>query len=159
MIGAGSAGLLLAGTLADRLVGSGIQDGYIKVILFSMVGMTPCAIALGFVESDTHAMVFLSVAIFFSAFQGGISGGAIQLMTPNRMRGQVMALYLLVANLIGLGLGPTVIALTTDYVFGYDAAIGKSIALCAAVLCPIAAFILWRSLSSINILLDEQAAA
>ena len=75
------------------------------------------------------------------------------------MRGQVMALYLLVANLIGLGLGPTVIALTTDYVFGYDAAIGKSIALCAAVLCPIAAFILWRSLSSINILLDEQAAA
>ena len=33
--------------------------------------------------------------------KGGISGGTIQLMTPNRMRGQVMAVYLLVANLIG----------------------------------------------------------
>ena len=159
MIGAGTAGLLLAGTLADRLVSRGISDGYIKVILFSMIAMTPCAIALGFVDSDTLAIVFMSVAVFFSAFQGGITGGAIQLMTPNRMRGQVMALFLLVANLIGLGLGPTLIAMTTDYVFGYDAAIGKSIALCAAVLCPLAAVILWRSLDSINELLAEQAAA
>ena len=159
MITTGTAGLLLAGTLADRLVGRGIQDGYIKVILFSMVAITPCTIALGFVESDQLAIFFMSVAIFFSAFQGGISGGAIQLMTPNRMRGQVMALFLLTANLIGLGLGPTLIALVTDYVFGYDAAIGKSIALCAAILCPIAALILWRSLPSINQLLDEQQAA
>ena len=69
-----------------------------------------------------------------------------------------MALYLLTANLIGLGLGPTVIALATDYVFGYDAAIGKSIALCAAVLCPLAAVILWRSLGAINRQLEEAEA-
>ena len=74
------------------------------------------------------------------------------------MRGQVMALYLLVANLIGLGLGPTVIAITTDFVFGYDAAIGKSIALSAGILCPIAGVILFRSLPSINVLLAEQQA-
>jgi len=159
MIGAGTAGLLLAGTLADRLVSRGVLDGYIKVILFSMVAITPCTIALGFVESDQLAIIFMSVAIFFSAFQGGISGGAIQLMTPNRMRGQVMALYLLTANLIGLGFGPTIIALATDYVFGYDAAIGKSIALCASILCPLAALILWQSLGSIKQLLHEQQAA
>jgi len=156
MIGAGTAGLLLAGALSDRLVNGGVQDGYIKVILFSMVAIIPCATALGFVENDQLAIIAMSVAIFFSAFQGGISGGAIQLMTPNRMRGQVMALFLLTANLIGLGLGPTVIALATDYIFGYDAAIGKSIALCTVILCPIAALILWRSLPSINRLLEEQ---
>jgi MFS family permease len=156
MIGAGSAGLLLAGTIADRLVGRGIQDAYLKVILFSMVAMMPCTIALGFIESDDLAILFMSLAIFFSAFQGGITGGALQLMTPNQMRGQVMALYLLTANLIGLGLGPTVIALATDYVFGYDEAIGKSIALCASILCPIAILVLWRSLSSINELLASQ---
>ena len=159
MIGAGTAGLLLAGALSDRLVNGGIQDAYIKVILFSMVAIIPCATALGFVENDQLAIIFMSFAIFFSAFQGGISGGAIQLMTPNRMRGQVMALYLLTGNLIGLGLGPTIIALATDYVFGYDAAIGKSIALCTVILCPLAALILWRSLPSINALLNEQQAA
>ena len=85
--------------------------------------------------------------------------GAIQLMTPNRMRAQVMALFLLTANLIVLGPGPTIIALATDYVFGYDAAISKSIALCTVILCPLAALILWRSLPSINKLLEEQRTA
>ena len=76
-------------------------------------------------------------------------------MTPNRMRGQVTAVYQLFANLIGLGLGPTVVAATTDYVFGYDAAIGKSIALSAAVLCPLGGLILWKSLPAIRSQLRE----
>ena len=155
MIGAGTVGLLLAGTLSDRLVSKGIHDAYVKIILFSMVAMIPSAAALAFLESDLLAIVFMSLAVFFSAFQGGLAGGTLQLMTPNRMRGQVMAVYGLSSNLIGLGLGPTVIAMTTDYVFGYDEAIGKSIALCAVILCPIGALILWRSLPAIGKQLAE----
>lgn len=156
MLGSGTAGLLIAGILSDKLIARGIHDAYIRMILFSMIAMTPCAMALGFVTTDVIAIVVMSLAVFFSAFQGGIAGGALQLMTPNRMRGQVMALYLLTANIIGLGLGPTIIAVTTDYVFGYDGAIGKSIALCSLVLCPIGAFILWRSLPAIRRQLEEQ---
>jgi MFS family permease len=159
MIGAGTVGLLLAGTLSDRLVSKGIHDAYVKIILFSMVAMIPSAAALAFLESDLLAIVFMSLAVFFSAFQGGVAGGTLQLMTPNRMRGQVMAVYGLSSNLIGLGLGPTVIAMTTDYVFGYDEAIGKSIALCAVILCPIGALILWRSLPAIGKQLAEQREA
>ena len=159
MIGAGTAGLLLAGTLSDRLVSKGIHDAYVKIILFSMVAMIPSAATLAFLESDLLAIVFMSLAVFFSAFQGGLAGGTLQLMTPNRMRGQVMAVYGLSSNLIGLGLGPTVIAMTTDYVFGYDGAIGKSIALCAVILCPIGALILWRSLPAIGEQLAEQREA
>ena len=159
MIGAGTAGLLLAGTLADRFLSKGVQDAYPKTILFSMIAMIPSASALGFIDNDVIGIVFMTFAIFFSAFQGGISGGTLQLMTPNRMRGQVMALYMLASNLIGLGLGPTVIAVTTDYVFGYDAAIGKSIAVCAALLCPLGALILWRSLPAIKVQLETQRAS
>ena len=159
MIGSGTVGLLLAGTLSDLLVSKGIHDAYVKIILFSMVAMIPSAAALAFLESDLLAIVFMSLAVFFSAFQGGLAGGTLQLMTPNRMRGQVMAVYGLSSNLIGLGLGPTVIAMTTDYVFGYDEAIGKSIALCAVILCPIGALILWRSLPAIGKQLAEQREA
>jgi MFS family permease len=159
MIGAGTAGLLLAGSLSDRLVSKGIHDAYVKIILFSMVAMIPSAAALAFLESDLLAIVFMSLAVFFSAFQGGLAGGTLQLMTPNRMRGQIMAVYGLSSNLIGLGLGPTVIAMTTDYVFGYDEAIGKSIALCAVILCPVGALILWRSLPTISKQLAEQREA
>ena len=159
MIGAGTAGLLIAGTLSDKLVAGGMQDAYVRMILISMLALLPCAGALGFLTSDSLAIVFMSLAVFFSAFQGGLSAGTLQLMTPNRMRGQVTALYMLATNLIGLGLGPTIIALTTDYVFGYDAAIGKSIALCSLVVCPIGAFILWRSMPAIRQQLAEQQLA
>ena len=150
MLAAGSAGLLLAGVIADAWMQSGKIDAYVRIILFSIVAMTPCAIALGFVQTPGLAIATMSLAVFFSAFQGGIAGGTLQLMTPNRMRAQVMAVYLLAANLIGLGLGPTVLAATTDYVFGYDEAIGKSIALCAAILCPLGGLLLWSGLGKIR---------
>jgi MFS family permease len=155
MLFAGSAGLLLAGFGADRWLQRGVKDAYVRTILFSMIAMLPCAVGLGFVGHHVLGIVVMSLAIFFSAFQGGIAAGALQLMTPNRLRGQVAALYFLLANLIGLGLGPTAVAATTDYVFGYDEAIGKSIALAAGVLCPLAALILWRGMPAIRELLDE----
>ena len=121
--------------------------------------MTPCAIALGFVNTPLTGIIAMSLAVFFSAFQGGIAGGTLQLMTPNRMRAQIMAVYLLAANLIGLGLGPTVVAATTDFIFGYDAAIGKSIALCATLLCPLGGLLLWSGMSKIKYEIDSKASA
>ena len=61
----------------------------------------------------------------------------------------------MIANLLGLGLGPTVVAACTDYVFRDDGAIGKSLALAAAVLCPLGGFILWSGLGSIRRVLEE----
>jgi len=159
MIIAGTAGLLLAGTLADAWLKRGTPDAYVRTILVSIVCILPCAISLGFIENDVLGVAMIGLAIFFSAFQGGLSGGTLQLMTPNRMRGQAIAVYQLFANLIGLGLGPTIVAATTDYVFGYDAAIGKSIALSAAILCPLGGFLLWRGLPAIRGELVAQAEA
>ena len=150
MLGAGSAGLMFAGVVADKWMQRGVADAYARIILISMLCMLPCTIGLGLVSSPNAGIIVMSLAVFFSAFQGGITGGILQLMTPNRMRGQIMAVYLLVANLIGLGLGPTVLAATTDYVFGADEAIGQSIALMGAVLCPMGAAILWYGLRDIR---------
>lgn len=157
MIVAGTSGLLLAGTVGDAWMKRGTIDAYVRTILLSIVCILPCSVALGFIENDILGILFIGLAIFFSAFQGGLSGGTLALMTPNRMRGQVTAVYQLFANFIGLGLGPTVVAATTDYVFGYDEAIGKSIALSAAILCPIGGLILWRSLGAIRQQLEAQA--
>jgi MFS family permease len=159
MIVAGTAGLLLAGSVADAWLRRGTKDAYVRTILASIVALAPCAIAMGFVTNDVLGITMISLAVFFSAFQGGLAGGTLQLMTPNRMRGQVVAVYQLFANFIGLGLGPTVVAVLTDYVFGYDAAIGKSIALTAAILCPVGGFLLWSSMPAIRrqIVAQEQA--
>lgn len=146
----GTVGLLLGGYLAGKWYERGRKDAYSRVILMSAACMLPAMIALGYASTPYWGILFLAVATFFSAFQGGIAGGVLQLMTPNQMRSQVAALYFLVANLIGLGLGPTVVAAITDFVFADDAAIAKSLALNAAVLCPLAIVIIWSGLKQVE---------
>lgn len=141
MIG-GTAGLLSGGLLADRWYARGNADAYARIIMLTALCLLPFAVGMGFVQQPAAGIACLSIAIFFSAFQGGVAGGVIQLMTPNEMRGQAVALYFLGANLLGLGFGPTIVAATTDYVFHNDAAIGKSIALVATVLVPLAVAIM-----------------
>jgi hypothetical protein len=57
----------------------------------------------------------------------------VQLATPIRIRAQVSAIHLLVSNLLGIGFGPTVIALTTDYGFSDESAVAHPIAIVAVV--------------------------
>ena len=146
MMLAGTAGLLLGGCLADRWYAGGRKNAYTLVILVSALCMFPFVLMLGFTTSPVIGISCLAVGTFFSAFQGGIAGGALQLMTPNQMRAQLSAMYFLCANLIGMGLGPTVVAMFTDYVFADDAAIGKSLAATAAVFTPLAVLIMWAGL-------------
>jgi hypothetical protein len=74
------------------------------------------------------------------------------------MRAQVAALYFLLANLIGIGLGPTVVALLTDFVFADDAAIGQSLALSAALLIPVACALIWAGLPAIGEAIERNMA-
>lgn len=151
-------GLLLGGAAADRYFAKGHADAYSKVIILSLVAIIPFAIALGFVQTVEIAIACLGIALCLGSFQGGIAAGTLQLFTPNEMRGQSAAVYFLTANLIGLGFGPTVVAAFTDYVFKNDAAVGKSLALTAAIMCPLAVLILLSGLSHVRKAIEEQQA-
>ena len=66
------------------------------------------------------------------------------LVTPSRVRAQMVALYLLLDSLIGFGLGPTAVAVLTDFVFHDEARVGLALATVIAVIMPIS-FVLYRS--------------
>ena len=155
MMVAGTSGLMLGGALGDRWFSKGMPDAYSRVILLSMAGMWPFVVLLGFVNTPLLGLLCIGVAVFFSAFQGGIAGGLIQLMTPNQLRGQTVALYFLTANLVGMGLGPTVVASATDYIFKNDAALNKSLALCGGIVIPLAGLILLWGLPAIRKAVEE----
>jgi MFS family permease len=146
----GTAGLLAGGAIADAWFARGRKNAYSTVILISGLCMLPFVLGLGWATEANLGLICLGGATFFSAFQGGIAAGTLQLMTPGPMRAQVAALYFLLANLIGIGLGPTVVALLTDFVFADDAAIGKSLALSAALLIPVASALIWAGLPAIG---------
>jgi MFS family permease len=158
MLTAGTAGLLVGGSLADWLMRRGYVDSFNRVLLTAIVLMIPCYLCLGIVQDSASAVVCLTVTVFCFTLQGGLPAGALQLMAPNRLRGQLVALYMLVVVLLGTGLGPTFTALLTDYLFESDAAVGKSLAVTGAVLCPIAALIMWLGLKHIRAVIQETAA-
>jgi uncharacterized protein HemY len=62
------------------------------------------------------------------------------------MRGQITALFLFVFIIIGFGLGPTVVALFTDYVFRTESQIGYSLSATAALLSLQGALVIWLGL-------------
>jgi hypothetical protein len=87
----------------------------------------PTGIMYPLVSNGWLAWGFMIPTYFFTAFATGVAAAAIQQIVPNAMRGQASASYLFFVNLIGLGLGPTGVALITDYVFKDESMLRYSI--------------------------------
>jgi FtsH-binding integral membrane protein len=90
----------------------------------------------------TAAVAVFIYATFVAAWTAGPLNAALQLITPNQMRGQVTALFLMVYNLVGLGLGPTLVALYTQYVFHSERLVGRSMSASALTIGPLA-IVIW----------------
>ena len=139
---AGVGGVLSGGWLADRMGAAGRLDGTMRVGVLSAVGALPFAATATIVPSLPLSLLLITGLIFFTTLPYGAAAAAIQLITPARMRATASSIYLCVLNLIGLGFGPTLVALGTDRVFGDDLAVGKSLALVGAVAAPLGALLL-----------------
>jgi MFS family permease len=112
---AGTLGVTAGGRLADRLRLVGRPDAELRVALVAAFGWLPFGVLYPLVTNGVWAAVVLAPAIVFSSAPFGVAPAAVQRMMPNAMRAQATALYLFVINLIGLGLGPTAVALVTDH--------------------------------------------
>lgn len=141
-----TAGLVVGGWLADLLVRKGFADGAMRAGIVAGIGCIPFAILLPLMPSIPTVLAVYGPLLFFSSFGFGAAAAAIQQVTPNRMRGVVSAFYLFFLNLIGIGFGPTIAALITDYVFHDDQALGYSLGILASVAGLLAAIFLWFGL-------------
>jgi len=147
MVFAGSVGVLAGGWYVDWMARRGHKDAVlIAGILAAGGGLIP-GVLFPLMPTADLAQLMLAPVFFFGAFASGAAPSAIGAVTPNEMRGQVSALYLLVINLLGIGLGPTVPALMTDFVFGDEAMLGQSLAWTAAITGLPAIALLWMARS------------
>jgi len=125
--------VLTGGAWSDRVARRGKADAPIRVSIWSAIIQGPLFIGAYLAPSAALAGGLFVVALFFGSIYGGLQAAAIQALTPNRMRGQVAALYLTIANMIGLGLAPTWTAWMTENVFGGPQDVGKSLALTTVI--------------------------
>jgi MFS family permease len=129
----GSSGVIAGGLLSDRLLARGRIDANLSVSMAGALLAVPFIIAFPLAGSPMLSLLLLGPVLFFGAVPFGAGPAAIPVLAPNRMRAQLMAVYLLIANLIGAGLGPWMIAAFTDFVLVDPAAIRWSIALVGSV--------------------------
>jgi MFS family permease len=71
---------------------------------------------------------------------------AVQEITPNRMRGKAVAVYLLIGGLLGIGFGPMSIALVTDHVFKSDDGLPYALALVGGPTALLGLWLTWSGL-------------
>lgn len=143
---AGAGGVLTGGTIADRLYRKGRVDAKMRVAMWAMLlGIIP-TLFYPLLSSLIPVLGLLTLSTFFANFMMGLGPAAIQEAVPHTMRGQFSALYLFIVNLIGLGLGPTLVALCTDYLFGAPALVGYSLLVVTSLAMGSSAFLLWLSL-------------
>jgi MFS family permease len=144
MFVAGAAGILTGGILADRWRAEGNHNAEIRVALVSAILLWPISIATFQVGDVALALTLAVPTLFLSSFPFGAASSAIQLVTPNQLRARVSAIYLLVINIIGIGLGATVASAISDYIFADEKRIGDGISIVALVSAPLASLLFWR---------------
>ena len=137
-------GVLAGGWFGDRLAKQGFTDAFLRG---PMLGAVPLWLLAGsatapFIPSPQVTLALLAALHFFASFHAGMAVAALHTATPISMRSQATAAYLFVINLVGLGGGPLVVALLTDFVFQDEALIGSSLMLVGACATPIAIFML-----------------
>jgi MFS family permease len=137
MLLCGAPGVMLGGWYADRRRAAGDLVAPIRVAIAAIVPLGLCGLAMPLVAGPWLALALLAVVIFCFSVPGGLAPASVQMVTPPELRARVSAVYLFCTSLIGGGLGPTVVATITDYVFADEAALGRSLSVVAAVVVPI----------------------
>ncbi|MCJ2184289.1 MFS transporter [Novosphingobium sp. 1949] len=138
----GTSGALSGGFVASWLQRRGLENGNLMAAVIGFSVLIPLTVGFPLMPSATLALAGIGAMNFFAGFNFGGGLAALQDLTPNAMRAQVSVLYMLSINLIGSTLGPTAVAMVTDYVLGDPSRVGESIALVCAVASPLALVLL-----------------
>jgi MFS family permease len=129
VIPAGTLGILTGGIVGDWLVRKGRENGRIIVMTLGGLVAMPFAIAFPLVASPYWSLALMFPTFFFMAFVTAGWMASMPQMMPNQMRGLALAIAVVINNLLGLGLGPLLIALVTDYGFHDEMMLNYSISI------------------------------
>jgi MFS family permease len=122
------AGCIAGGVWSDRLARRGGPAARLRVGAAAGVALAACVVALVAAPSAAWAAAALAPLCFAVALPFGAASAALAEHAPPRLRGQASALYLLAISVLGVGLGPTAVALVTERMLGDPAALREAIA-------------------------------
>jgi MFS family permease len=110
--------------------------------------MAVCAAIMGFSPNEHLTLAAISALVFGGGICSGQGIVALFQVTPNMFRGRMVGVYILMGALLGLGLGASLVAAITDYVFRNERAVAESLAIVVAGASLLGSFCIHRAKSS-----------
>lgn len=142
---AGTIGVIAGGWLGDHLIRKGHPTGRLMAAALSMLIGLAGGLSYPLLDSPVLITACFWVGMLGGFMVIGCSAAALMDVMPNRMRGQATAIYFFISNLIGLGAGPTAVALFTDFVFGTPESVRYSLLIVPPVIYLLAGLCFWAA--------------
>lgn len=133
----GIGGGIFAGFLNDRLLARGVLDAPLQVGAYGFIGVTVLGGLAPLMPSPWLALALLAPVQFMVSIPFSCAATSLQLILPNELRSQVSGLYITIITIVGLVVGPVVVAQFTDRVFTGPDAVRYSMAVVIALAGPI----------------------
>jgi MFS family permease len=125
-IGFGLLGPLLGGTLVDAVVKRSGNAGLLRLLGILPLFAIPSTLAV-FAPTALGAAILSSSQLGVTALVGTATLAYLQAVAPAHMRGIAVSITGLVNTLLGAALGPILVALLTEKLFGDDKLVGWAI--------------------------------
>lgn len=133
------------GAVADRRVATGSDRIYLQLPLICAVGIGAVQLLFGIAPSFAIALVALAgFNFFYYAAQAPAAGYTLHVV-PGSMRGLVSAVYVLVINLIGLTLGPPLVAIVSEAIDPSGQALAPALGIVCGCSALLGGLCLWAS--------------
>jgi len=139
-------GLMIGSWLTERYAARGFDDANMRVAAWGSLLSIPWGIISPLMPTPWLALAMSGIGAVIGSAASAPMSAALQVITPNEMRGRVSALYLFILNVLGTGLGPTVIATLTEVVFHDEAKLRYSLALSAALVAWVPVLCYWYAM-------------
>jgi hypothetical protein len=130
--------VLFGGWLVDYLKSKNYQDSFFRVGLMAAVLPVPFSLFVSSLTNFDTTIALLCPFVFFASMPLAIGPIVLQIISPNQLRAQMAAIYMLFMNLLTAAIATTGIGFITDYLLHNDLAVGQSITIVNLISAPVA---------------------
>jgi MFS family permease len=139
-------GLLAGAWIYERFVTQGKHDAAMRVVVVGRLIGLPAVLLMPLMPNAWLAMAMSAINLIVLGGTGACTNTILQVISPNRMRGQITAIFFLFYNLVGQGLSPWFIGLFTDMVLKNESNLRYALLVANVLFMPASLFVLWLGL-------------
>ncbi|MGE0741171.1 MAG: MFS transporter [Hyphomonadaceae bacterium] len=126
---ASAVSLVINGWIIDRLYRRGMRDIHLRFYTWLIIAISPAFLLIFYIQDPALVLICYALIQFVTVPFFVFVSAVIVMVAPGQARGQLAALYFASFTVLGQGVGPTLVGAITDYGFGDEAMLGRSLAI------------------------------